>query len=35
MSGELFGKRLATMHDLLRKAAYFGVLTYLKIARFN
>jgi hypothetical protein len=35
MSGELVGKRLAPLRDLLPKAAYFGVLTNLKIAPFN
>jgi ABC-type uncharacterized transport system substrate-binding protein len=35
MSGELVGKRLAPLRDLLPKAAYFGVLTNLKIAPFD
>ena len=35
MSGELVGKRLAPLRDLLTKAPYFGVLTNLKIAPFN
>jgi putative tryptophan/tyrosine transport system substrate-binding protein len=32
MSGELIGKQFGTFHDLLPKAAYFGVLSNLKNA---
>lgn len=32
MSGELVGKQLGTLHDLLPKAAYFGALSNPKLA---